>query len=521
MPNYFTSPTFWFLFFSSLAATCLLTPAVMVLARRIGAVDRGGYRKIYNGAMPLLGGLAVAGPFAGVCVAGLIGPTHMLEALHGRMYDLLVLATGCAAIVAVGIVDDTRGMRARTKLFFQTLIALFVALSGNAVTTVGLPVVGTVHLGPVLGTFVAMLWIVGLVNAFNLVDGMDGLASGLALIASVALGILAALNGSTFVVLLCVALAGSLLGFLMYNFHPAKIFLGDTGSMFLGFALASITLMDNYKTHATVIFLPAVLALGLPIFETMLSIVRRYVRGKPLFSGDQEHTHHRLLKKGFTQRQVALILYSAAVLCLVAAVLFQLSTVRAHVSWMPLGLYVSTVLGVAWMAGYLRLPEVRRQSRRRPHNQLLSAFSRYASMSLSSDSPFVTSTELMRIARRELGLRYLEAWFEEGPTQIVSSGRLRLSARAGAPAFVAAPDGFVTDEELRALRVDTLKTLRVRSAGGYEIIIRYQFYSEPDELVAQDIGAALANLFEQTRLTPPALSAAERGRPRYLEVFGQ
>jgi UDP-GlcNAc:undecaprenyl-phosphate GlcNAc-1-phosphate transferase len=506
-----------------------LTPAVIKFARAIKAVDRGGYRKIYEGAMPLLGGLAIAVPFLAVCVLGMLRITGMMESIGSQRRDLLVLAAGGAAILAVGIFDDAHGMRARTKLFYQCLIALFVAMAGNAITSLELPLVGRIELGQIAGTVLAMLWIIGIINSVNLVDGMDGLASGLALIAAIALGILAALNGSTFVVLLSITLAGSLLAFLMFNFHPARIFLGDTGSMFLGYALATIALMGSYKTPASILLLAPALALGVPIFETMISIVRRYLRGKPLFSGDQEHTHHRLLKKGFTQRQAAVILYAAALSCLVAAVLFQVLAARARSTLMPISLYLTTVAGLAWVAGYLRVPEVLQQSRRRSHNMVLSAFSRYASLCLGTPASVVSSAELMRIARRELGLRYLEAWFEQGPTQIVSSGRMRFRLPApGAarlvdgPAFVAGPDGFVTDEELAALPVDMLKTMRVHSAGGYGVIVRYQFYKQPEDLVAQDVAACLANLFEQTRFTPPALAAGavHTRRPRFLALLG-
>jgi len=509
MPDYVTSPTCWLFFLGSLVATGILTPAVMQLARTVGALDQGGYRKVYKGSMPLLGGLAIALPFLGVCILGMAGPTAMLQAIAGGKLDLAFLALGCAVIVGLGVVDDLRGMRTRIKLLVQILAALLICAAGHTILTIQIPFIGTITLHPLLGLVITALWIIGITNAFNLVDGVDGLAAGVALIASMGLAIIAAINGATFVVLLCVALSGSLLAFLVFNFHPAKIFLGDTGSMFLGFTLATVALMGSYKSQAAVIFLAPVLALGFPVFETLVSMLRRFVHGRPMFVGDQSHTHHRLLRKGFSQRQVAVTLYAVALLCMVSAILCQLLSSRARTAWIPIGLYVATVMGLAWLAGYLRPSKEANGSGRRQRNQLLTALARYAALSLSTGRSLLGSEVILRMARRELNLRFLEAWFEDEHVLIASSGRMSLCATPdspgdlGNPPSFTAPRGFAMNDNADASPVCSLNETRVQSGSGRDTIVRFQYYEEPDEIERQDVVACLANLFEQAKIDRP------------------
>jgi UDP-GlcNAc:undecaprenyl-phosphate GlcNAc-1-phosphate transferase len=459
--------------------------------------------------MPLLGGLAIAAPFLGVCILGILGPTAMLQAIAGGKMDLGYLALGCAAIVALGVVDDMRGMKARMKLLVQLVAALLICAAGHTIVSMEIPFLGTVTPNPLLGLIITVLWIVGITNAFNLIDGVDGLAAGVAFIASVGLAIIAAANGATFVVLLCLALAGSLLAFLAFNFHPARIFLGDTGSMFLGFSLATVALMGSYKSQAAVIFVAPMLALGFPIFETLVSMLRRLVHGRPVFVGDQGHTHHRLLRKGFSQRQVAMTLYAVALLCMVSAILCQILSAQSRASWAPIGLYVATVMGLAWVAGYLQPNRASNGSGRRQRNLLLSALARYAALSLTPGRSLLNSEVVLRIARRELNLRFLEAWFEEEHVLIASSGRMSLDEDPDSPhdlddppSFIA-PRGFAMNNDADALPVCSLHETRVQSANGRKIIIRYQYYQEPDEFERQDVVACLANLFEQARISRP------------------
>lgn len=509
MPAYLTSPTCWVIFLCSLVGTGVLTPVVIRFARKLGAVDRGGYRKVYQGAMPLLGGVAVAIPFLAVCILGILRPTAMLRTIGEGRADLAILMIGCTIVLALGIVDDIRGMRARTKFVFQIVAALFICAAGHTIMHLEIPLFGMIHLPAFLGLLVTVLWIVGITNAFNLVDGVDGLASGIAFIASVGLAIIAASNGATFVVILCIALAGSLLAFLAYNTHPAKIFLGDTGSMFVGFTLATVALMGSYKSQAAVIFTAPILALGLPIFETIISVLRRFIRGRPLFVGDHGHTHHRLLKRGLSQRQVAATLYAVAMLCMSAAILAQVLSEKSRAAWIPIGLYVVTVLGLAWVAGYIHPGDALKTSKRRQHNVLLSALSRYVALSLGSGMSLLSAGEILRMVRRELKLRFLEVWFEENLALIAWSGRMRLNGSSESNPqvldedFVVAPNGFAMNGGPDRRPVNTLEETRCQSVNGHSLIIRFQYYQKPEEIEHQDSVAYLVDMFAQTKISPP------------------
>lgn len=489
----------WLVLFGSLLAAGMLTPGVMRLAVKVGAIDRGGYRKVAEREMPLMGGLAVAAPFVILCLLGYAGLVCSSKIEAPQINAFLVLGIGGVCIAALGVVDDIRGLRARTKLVIQTLVAIFVCIGYGGIQHVNLPLVeGEVNLGPVVGAMITVFWIVGLTNAFNLIDGIDGLATGVGLIASLGLAIIAAQNGNTFVSVLSLSLTGALLAFLAFNFHPAKVFLGDTGSMFLGFSLACIAMMGSVKSQATVIFLAPFLALGLPICETLISVLRRFVRGRPLFVGDQYHTHHRLLNKGFSQRQAAALLYAVTLLFVVAAILYQV----LHRRWIPIALYAITVLGLAWVAGYIRPKEAMQRSKRRRRNLLLSSLSRYVSQSLSSGCSALGPVEILRIARREMKLCFMEVARDDGHV-LVSSGRLRLHPNGAetnmhdeVPSLFLRNSSAETAEKTRLLE-EALDEIAVPASDGRKLIVRFQLYGKRDDhLEYQDIVACIAGIFE-------------------------
>lgn len=476
--------------------TAALTPIVMQFARRIGAVDRGGYRKVYRGEMPLLGGIGIALPLVALSLTGaLLGSLAVRHwkwvwlnhrewfdtvlTLAGYRTECLTLALGSVAIVGLGLVDDTRGMRARWKLLGQVAIAFFVSLSGHALTTVGLPVVGTVELGPVLGGIVTVLWIVGLINAFNLIDGIDGLATGLALVGAAALMILGLVQETLFVTLVGAALAGSLLAFLLYNFPPARIFLGDTGSMLLGYTLAVMSLIGSQKSEAAVILLAPMLALSLPLFETVVSVVRRYVGGVPIFAGDNRHTHHRLLHKGYSQPQVVLTLCGTGVVLASAAVMSALIPETSRWAWSPYALYLATLVNIAWLAGYLRPTSLRAVLERRHRNQVFQSLSRYGALCVNDATFSETKLALLLdLCRQELGLRWMAIAI--GQDRVVTSPRERLEPVA---------EG-VSGE------------LRVKSSEGQEIAVSFEYNQPPDETMRQDVTSCLAAIFDQVRAEP-------------------
>ena len=490
-------PTRFFLsaiFLFGICITALLTPLVIRLARKLGAVDADSSRDLSRSAIPTLGGLGIAIPVLFVC-AGLAGLflsgfyyPGLFSLFWSRFPDVLpaniirnlfLLSIGGLAIIVLGLVDDLRGLRARGKFLGQFVIAVFICSSVPTLRGIYIPLIGGVVIGPVAGFGLSILWIVGLINAFNLIDGLDGLATGIGLIAAVTLVVLGAIIGNPITVIVCTVLAGSLLAFLAFNFPPARIFLGDTGSMFIGYMLAAGTLMGSYtyKSETAIILLAPVLALSFPIYETVLSMARRYFRGMPIFAGDLRHTHHRLLEKGLSPRQAVLSLYAFTLLPAAAAVLSQIIPKGDMWEWLPVGIVIVALLGIARWAGYIRPDSIWLIFNRRRRNKVLSAFSQYAIRSLTADSAAITPSEILELCRRELKLSFLEVWFEKGPILIGSSG-LR---------------GDFTKEDGK---FDKTERSRVKSISGHRIIIRYRYDQPRDEIERRDIAACLAGIFQ-------------------------
>lgn len=293
--------------------TAALVPVAGAVARRTGAVDAPGGRRQHRGEVPRLGGLAVAAGAALSAASGRALGVPDLAGLHGDPWALGWLVTASAVIGLVGILDDTRGLRPRTKLAGQVAAAALAVAGGYAVRLVTLPMAdATVDLG-VVGLGLTILWIVGITNAINLIDGLDGLAAGVALIASVTLVVISFLEDRTSAALLGACLAGALCGFLPFNLPPARAFLGDSGSLLLGFWLSILSLQALQKTSTAVLIVASILALGLPLLDTALAVGRRLVAGGPtaVFRADRDHIHHRLLRSGHSPRAVLVMLYAA------------------------------------------------------------------------------------------------------------------------------------------------------------------------------------------------------------------
>ncbi|WP_042471058.1 glycosyltransferase family 4 protein [Bacillus ndiopicus] len=296
-------------------AAIVLTPLVKRLAFRIGAVDAPNYRKVHARIMPRLGGLAIFGAF-------LIG----LAVLRPENEYTLAIILGATIIVATGVVDDMYEISAKAKLIGQiAAAAVIVFVGGIDIDFINLPFGGMLNFGFLSIPF-TIIWIVGITNAINLIDGLDGLAAGVSAIALITLAGMAFSMGNIFVLVMAAILAMSTLGFLFYNFHPAKIFMGDTGALFLGFMIAVFSLL-GFKNVTVISFIIPVIMLGVPISDTFFAIVRR-VRMKQKWSDpDKSHLHHRLLDMGFSHRQTVLIIYGIASMFGLAAVIFSMSTV--------------------------------------------------------------------------------------------------------------------------------------------------------------------------------------------------
>ena len=313
-----------FTFLLALLAALALTPVARRLAHRLGAIDQAhSSRKVHGRPVPRLGGLAIVGAFVlALSVMAIADPaTLALFLADGERSAALLL--GGLVIAGLGLHDDIHGASAGTKLTVEFAVAGLLYAAGYRIDVVALPFLEPIALGW-LGLPVTLLWIAGVINAVNLIDGLDGLAAGVALVAATATAFLAAVGGNPLVVLLAAALAGAALGFLRYNFNPASIFMGDTGSLFLGLVLGVISLRTQHESSTAVGLLASALVLGLPIADTALAIGRRALRGAPLFRADRDHIHHRLLDCGLGHRAAVLVLYGASLALSAAAVLMAL-----------------------------------------------------------------------------------------------------------------------------------------------------------------------------------------------------
>lgn len=313
-----TTPRIAFLFATLFAG--LLTPLIRELAVRFQALDHAlTARKIHGRPVPRLGGIAIVSAF----YLTLLGLALWRAGFAGEFFKDEAQAAGFLfgglCIGLLGVYDDLRGCRAGQKFAVQFAVATLVYAVGFRIEGVSIPFGPSLDLAA-LSLPVTLLWIVGVTNAFNLIDGLDGLAGGVALVAVGTNLVIAMSRGEQVMVLIYAALAGSILGFLFYNFNPASIFMGDTGSMFLGFVLGTTAIQFNQKASAAFAILIPITALGLPLLDTALAVVRRAAGGRPIFQADREHIHHRLLELGLSQRQAVLTLYSLSVLLGVMAI---------------------------------------------------------------------------------------------------------------------------------------------------------------------------------------------------------
>ena len=302
------------LFVAAIAAI-LLTPLVKRLAFRIGAVDAPNYRKVHARIMPRLGGLAIFGAF-------LIG----LAIYRPESEYLLAVLLGATVIVITGVLDDMYEISAKAKMGGQFVAALIIVfLGGIQIEMIQLPFGGQLDFGFLSIPF-TILWILAITNAINLIDGLDGLAAGVSTISLITMAIMAFTMGNMFVVVSASILAASAFGFLFHNFHPAKIFMGDTGALFLGYMIAVLSLL-GFKNLTIVSFIIPVIMLGVPISDTFFAIIRRVRNGQKWSDPDKSHLHHRLLDLGFSHRQTVLVIYAIAVLFGGSAIIFSMSTV--------------------------------------------------------------------------------------------------------------------------------------------------------------------------------------------------
>jgi UDP-GlcNAc:undecaprenyl-phosphate GlcNAc-1-phosphate transferase len=300
-------------YFGSAGLAALLTPVVIRLARRAGAVDRPGLRAVHERPVPRTGGVAIFLSATGVIASALFLSRAVDEEFRGMQRPLMTLLGAATFIFLVGLADDLKGLPARCKLVAELAAAVSLCLVGVRIDGVEIAPGLVVHLGG-WGWCLTLLWVVGITNAVNLSDGLDGLAAGVCTITCGVIAVLALRSGDAVLALLMLALAGSLSGFLFFNFHPARVFMGDCGSLFLGFTIAAASVMCVAKSAALVgLTLPA-LALGIPVCDTLFAMLRRFLERRSIFAPDRGHFHHRLLDLGLRQHQAVLLIYLVTLL---------------------------------------------------------------------------------------------------------------------------------------------------------------------------------------------------------------
>lgn len=297
----------------------MVTPYSIKIAEKIGAIDiPEDERRMRRRSIPKLGGVAVILGFL-ISLTYLISVMHIEESINlfdQNMYlkKLIGIGLGIIVLLITGITDDVKTLKPWQKLFGQLMAAIIAVSFGIQINNITIPYFDNLGLSYEVSIIATIIWIVGITNAINLIDGLDGLSSGIALISCISLLIIFALNGSPMIAILMItSLIGSLVGFLPFNFAPAKTFIGDTGSNFLGYILSIIAILGVAKTYTAAVIALPILALGLPIFDVVWAIIRRLIKGKSIkaiFKADRGHLHHKLVDTGFSQKQTVLVMYT-------------------------------------------------------------------------------------------------------------------------------------------------------------------------------------------------------------------
>ncbi|MDC0761630.1 MraY family glycosyltransferase [Brevibacillus sp. AG] len=308
-------------FLTSLIISFIATPYVKNLAVKVGAVDAPNQRKVHTRIMPRMGGLAI---YIGYLVA------FFLFVPYTSLSEMLGIFIGSTIVMVVGMLDDKYQLSPKWKLLGQLVATAIVVIPfGLKIGVVNLPYSGSIDFSSGwlfwLAIPITMFWIVGVTNAVNLIDGLDGLSAGVSAIAAGTMGVMALLMDDYKVATYCFVLLGAILGFLYFNFHPARLFMGDTGSLFLGFNLAALSIM-GFKEALFVSFIIPIVVLGVPLWDTFFAIVRRIVNKKPISSPDKGHLHHCLLNMGLSHRSTVLMIYSISIFFGMMAILLTKTT---------------------------------------------------------------------------------------------------------------------------------------------------------------------------------------------------
>jgi UDP-GlcNAc:undecaprenyl-phosphate GlcNAc-1-phosphate transferase len=398
-------------FLCSLMVGAFLTVVVRNRALLHGWVDRAGSsRKMHQHPVPRLGGVAIVGGFFAPLGALLVVDSTVGRSFREQNSLVWGLFAGGLAIALLGLYDDFRGANARKKFVVQLAVACALYALGFRIQAIANPFGLDLALGPLALPFTC-LWLVGVINAMNLIDGLDGLAGGVAFFAVATNFILALARGDTLMCLFMAALGGAVLGFLIFNFNPASIFMGDTGSMFLGFVLASVSMKTSQKSGTAVALLVPVIALGLPIMDTLLAMIRRTLFGRPVFAADKEHIHHRLMSRLLlSHRRAVLVLYGLC--CLFAITALGLAYANSAQSALLLGAVGITVIALMRKLGYLSLAQAGGVGEARRRNNHLRAQVRAVSAAIGRAQDVQTLWDAVRPLADALDVWRLQLRFE-------------------------------------------------------------------------------------------------------------
>ncbi|GEJ57612.1 glycosyltransferase family 4 protein [Anaeromyxobacter diazotrophicus] len=469
----------------SLAATALVRRAALAL----GVVDSAqSSRKIHHRSVPRLGGLGIVCGIYGALALGLLFPS-IRATLAGDGQRIGALAIGALAVAAVGLCDDLRDVRARTKLLVQFAAAALLYASGFRIDHVDFPFGADILLGP-LSLPVTLLWIAGLSNALNLIDGLDGLAGGVAVAAALATLFIGVGQGPDLAgMLVAAATVGGVMGFLAYNVVPASIFMGDSGSLFLGVLLGALAIRPHARGSGGILLVAMGVVLALPIADTALAILRRVARGSPAFSADREHLHHRLIDAGLSHGQAVLVLWTAAALLAAAGV--HLAS-GMHGRTLTLAVVLVTGALLLHRLGMFTFTRADQSARRRDNRELYDAV-RVASRRLRVASHLAEVREELSRAGAALQVRSLRLRTNaETPPLGVSAGELGARTR------------FVLDASRPELGALEVAWSDLRSGRDRDAEIAF-------ELLSRDVATALRRI--RSAQPPEPRLAPGAGRP--------
>lgn len=318
--------------------TLLITPIMIKISLKINATDKPNHRKVHTNPIPTLGGLVIfIGFMIGVIIIQPVSSHH------------LAIVSGACLIILLGFFDDMYDLSPKIKFAAQLVAAMLVVFWGGLqVEFINLPFGGQVEFG-LLSSLITIFWIVGITNAMNLIDGLDGLAAGVSSIALFTIGGMGLIMGDVYVSTMALILFFSTIGFLPYNFFPAKIFMGDTGALFLGYMISVLALL-GFKNVTIISFIIPIFILAVPISDTLIAMARRYINKQPISSPDSSHLHHRLVKSGLTHRQTVLFIYTLSGMFSLAAILFSMTTI-----WGSIVIFLISMLVILFLIETLEL----------------------------------------------------------------------------------------------------------------------------------------------------------------------